>query len=137
MKIVIPVSAIILATVFISCNQTKFSKKSDEIKSAQHNYISKNDTVRINLSENIATPENIENLVKTGSAKFITFGIAMQDFKKFRDKYGVDLKSNGCVITGNSGSIAALNNQYLAKYLTEKYGDTWKQDLPFLPFGLE
>ncbi|WP_417430294.1 hypothetical protein [Halpernia sp.] len=97
---------------------------------AQNKNESKVDSSKKNHSE------NIENLIKSGKAKFISFGIALQDFKKFQKKYGVGVKNEGCVITSTLSKIATENNTILAKYLTKKYGNSWKSDLPFLPFGL-
>ena len=40
------------------------------------------------------------------------------------------------MITPDLSYTATQNNQYLAKYLDEKYGEIWRKDLPFLPYSL-
>ncbi|MGS0748605.1 FEKKY domain-containing protein [Halpernia sp. GG3] len=49
----------------------------------------------------------------------------------------MDLKTEGCVIDYFSSKRAKLNNTFLAQYLTNKYGKTWKKDLLSKPFGLD
>lgn len=87
-------------------------------------------------SQKQITSENIESKIKSGEAKFISFGIAIQDFTKFQKKYKIGLETQGCVITPALSKIATENNTTLANYLTKKYGNSWRNDLPFLPFGL-
>ncbi|MGS0748606.1 hypothetical protein [Halpernia sp. GG3] len=61
-------------------------KKSDKKISIKRN-LDSTKIARINhyLSHSIATAENIENQIKYGKAKFISFGIADQDFRKFKE----------------------------------------------------
>ena len=81
--------------------------------------------------------EKVENELKSGDAKFIAFGFAMPNSDAFKKKYGVGLKSNGCVVSKPSSDIAKENNMIIAVYLTKKYGYTWIEDLPYVPFGLD
>ncbi|MBC7555437.1 MAG: hypothetical protein H7195_00560 [Chryseobacterium sp.] len=67
--------------------------------------------------------EKVENELKSGDAQFISFGIAMKDFKKFKEKIGVGLKTGGCLVTSTLSKKAIKNNKNLAKYLSEKYGE--------------
>ena len=74
--------------------------------------------------------------LENGSANFINFGLGMQNFTDFKKKYGIGNKNQGCVISGNEGSDATKNNEIIAEYLDKKHCATWREDLPFLPFGL-
>ena len=140
MKFRYSLSIIFTITTLLSCTQNKSSqsvnnKKSENGNPKNVNLISiKRYSKRQNL--NTVTEKNIESLINSDSAKFISFGIADQDFRKFKEKYGVDLKIEGCVLTSTLSKKAKENNTFLANYLTEKYGENWKKDLPFVPFGL-
>ena len=136
-------SIIFTIATLLSCQKKEFItssifKKSNKKISIKSN-LDSTKIVRKNhyLSHNIATEENIENQIKYGKAKFISFGIADQDFRKFKEKYGIDLQTEGCVIDSFSSKRAKLNNTFLAQYLTNKYGEAWKKDLPSKPFGLD
>jgi hypothetical protein len=143
MKFLYSISIIVSITTLLSCHKkeifnssnTKNSERKIIVKSSSDS--AKTDNVKISLNQNIATSGNIENLVKSGNAKFISFGIANQNFEKFREKYGIDLKTEGCVIDSSSSKKAKKNNTFLSEYLTKKYGETWKKDLPLKPFGLD
>lgn len=80
--------------------------------------------------------ENLKKQIEFGNAKFINFGIGIADFSEFQKKYGIGNSGQGCVITPDLGYTATQNNTYLAKYLDERYGDVWRKDVPFLPYGL-
>ena len=79
---------------------------------------------------------NFAEMLKSGKAKFIKFGLISGNSKKFKEKYGIGVHYENCVITPFLQEKATLNNQILAKYLTKKFGETWKNDLEFLPLGL-
>ena len=95
------------------------------------NFTQTRDSQKINSAK-----QKVENQIKSGEAKFISFGIAMKDFNQFKEKYGVGLKTEGCVITSTLSKKAIQNNKILAKYLTAKYGNSWQKDLPFEIYGL-
>ena len=143
MKFLYLLSIIFTLTALLSCKQKEIQISSNIKKLERESFTkinsdsAKTDNVKINLNQDIVTAGNIENLIKSGEAKFISFGIADQDFQKFKEKYGIDLKTEGCVIDSFSSKRAKQNNTLLAKYLTKKYGETWKKDLPFTPFGLD
>ena len=80
--------------------------------------------------------ENLKKQIESGKANFINFGITIADFSEFQKKYGIGNSGQGCMITPDLSYTATQNNQYLAKYLDEKYGEIWRKDLPFLPYSL-
>lgn len=67
---------------------------------------------------------------------FIQFGIMSKNHTVFKKKYHTDIVYQNCVISSEISKQAAKNNLALAKSLTEKYGDVWKKDLGFIPYGL-
>ena len=67
---------------------------------------------------------------------FIQFGIMFRNHLEFKKKYNVEVMYENCVITKYMSEKAKENNKLIAKILTEKYGDSWKQDLGFTPHGL-
>ena len=95
--------------------------------------ITNKDNSEINSNDSIEKSEALKKPIAT----FIMFGIMSHNNKKFTEKYNVDFKYENCVITGYLSKKAKKNNQRIAKILTEKYGDTWKKDLGFEPYGLE
>lgn len=83
-----------------------------------------------------ADDKNFENLLKARKLNFIHFGFVSRENPEFTKKYGIGIANDGCSITPDLSEKATLNNQLIAKYLTKNYGETWKKDLGFLPFGL-
>lgn len=67
---------------------------------------------------------------------FLQFGIMSKNHDKFKEKYGVNVVYENCVITTYMSDKAKKNNREVARYLTEKYGENWKKDLEITPFGL-
>lgn len=67
---------------------------------------------------------------------FIQFGIMSKGHEGFKKKYHTDIVYQNCVISSEISSQAKKNNLALAKSLTEKYGNVWKKDLGFIPYGL-
>ncbi|MCU7618195.1 hypothetical protein NZ698_13380 [Chryseobacterium sp. PBS4-4] len=82
-------------------------------------------------TENSATVLADEN-----SPHFMQFGIMSRNHDEFRKKYGIAVIYQNCVISQFLSQKAKENNKLVAKELTEKYGDNWKKDLGFIPFGL-
>ncbi|OCK51337.1 hypothetical protein BA768_16845 [Chryseobacterium sp. CBo1] len=67
---------------------------------------------------------------------FIQFGIMSRNHDQFKNKYGVGVVYENCVITTYMSEKAKKNNHEVARYLTEKYGESWKKDLEIIPYGL-
>lgn len=67
---------------------------------------------------------------------FLQFGIMSRNHDQFKDKYGVGVVYENCVITTYMSEKAKKNNQEVARYLTGKYGESWKKDLEIIPYGL-
>lgn len=55
---------------------------------------------------------------------------------EFKATYGVGFVVENCALDPISYKRATENNQMIALYLDEKFGDTWWADLPVKPFGL-
>lgn len=78
-----------------------------------------------------------ENKCKnTSTMHFLQFGIMTRNHEDFKNKYCVDVVYENCVATAFLSEKAKKNNRKVAEYLTEKYGESWKKDLGFVPFGL-
>ncbi|MGI9652843.1 hypothetical protein [Chryseobacterium sp. RLHN22] len=73
---------------------------------------------------------------KENTRYFLQFGIMSKNHEKFKDKYGVSVVYENCVITAYMSEKAKKNNQETARYLNEKYGESWKKDLEIVPYGL-
>lgn len=86
--------------------------------------------------EEYASEKNWQQLLKEDRLKFIHLGFAPVHVKEFYEKYKIDVKNEGCVITPVISSAAEHNNRIVANYLTSKFGTEWKKDLGFLPFGV-
>ena len=82
-----------------------------------------------------ANGDNYLNLVKNKTAAFIQFGFAGIDGRKFKEKYGIDVHNKGCLVSPEASRNAMENNKVLVKYLNTKYGESWKKDLGFTPYG--
>lgn len=67
---------------------------------------------------------------------FQQFGIMSRSHESFKEKYGVNVIYENCVITPYMSEKAKKNNQKVAYYLTKKYGESWKKDLEIIPYGL-
>lgn len=67
---------------------------------------------------------------------FLQFGIMSRTHDSFKEKYGVHVVYENCVITPFMSEKAKKNNQEVAQYLTKKYGESWKKDLEITPYGL-
>lgn len=67
---------------------------------------------------------------------FIQFGIMSRNHNSFKEKYGVNVLYENCVITPFMSEKAKKNNQEVAQYLNKKYGESWKKDLEIIPYGL-
>lgn len=93
-------------------------------------------TYKLHMQE-YATAENWQLLLKEEKLKFVHFGIAPANEKEFFEKYRIGVKCEGCVITPTLSTAAKTNNEIVADYLSSKFGENWKKELKFTPFGLE
>ncbi|MDF2931384.1 MAG: hypothetical protein K0R36_715 [Chryseobacterium sp.] len=82
------------------------------------------------------TENNAIVLADENSPHFMQFGIMSRNHEEFRKKYGIAVIYQNCVISQFLSQKAKENNKLVAKELTEKYGDVWKKDLGFIPYGL-
>lgn len=91
-----------------------------------------------NKSNNVktSTTKNERILPNENTPHFMQFGIMSRNHDEFRKKYGISIIYQNCVISQFLSRKAKENNQLIAKSLTEKYGDTWRKDLGFIPYGL-
>lgn len=83
--------------------------------------------------------EQIEEGLENGIINFIVHGLVVLNpntVKAFKRKYGVGFISENCVVDPISFRVAMDNNKKIADYLTSKFGDDWKNELPTQPFGL-
>lgn len=94
-------------------------------KTAHHN--SKN-TADCNMDGKKLNKENLP--------QFIQFGIMSKNHEGFKKKYGTAVRYQNCVISKYLSEKARENNRLVAKNLTEKYGNEWRKDLGFIPYGL-
>ncbi|REC43000.1 hypothetical protein DRF69_09735 [Chryseobacterium sp. 5_R23647] len=67
---------------------------------------------------------------------FLQFGMMSRNHDSFKQKYGVHVLYENCVITPFMSEKAKKNNQEVAQYLNKKYGESWKKDLEIIPYGL-
>jgi len=67
---------------------------------------------------------------------FIQFGIMSRNHEEFKKKYNIEVLYQNCVITKTMSAKTQKNNRSVARILTEKYGNSWKTDLGFIPYGL-
>ncbi|UFH33650.1 hypothetical protein LNP04_08085 [Chryseobacterium sp. C-71] len=97
---------------------------------AQKNKQNKSDNAKT------STAKNEKTLPNENASHFMQFGIMSRNHDEFRKKYGISVIYQNCVISQFQSQKAKENNQLIAKSLTEKYGDTWRKDLGFIPYGL-
>ncbi|TDE27799.1 hypothetical protein E0I61_13900 [Flavobacterium ranwuense] len=93
----------------------------------------------INLNTNL-TYEKIEQRIAEGNLNFIVHGIdnsIPKEFIQFKEKYGIGLVKENCVIDPLSFKKATENNQMISDFLIKKYGEDWLKELPTKPFGIK
>lgn len=99
------------------------------IISAQENNTFVLETKKANHQKSTSSKEeNVRN--------FQQFGIMSRTHENFKKKYGVQVLYENCVITAYMSEKVKKNNQDVAQSLTEKYGNIWRKDLGFVPYGL-
>jgi hypothetical protein len=93
----------------------------------------------MNLDTNLTT-EQIEKRISEGTLNFITHGINSsipEEYVRFKEKYGIGLIKENCVVDPLSFKKARENNQMIFDYLNKKYGTDWLNELPTKPFGIK
>ncbi len=86
---------------------------------------------------NFATEQTLESLIKENRAVIVHYGFAPVYNPEFEKKYGIKILNMGCVVTPSTNDLEKTNNSVISNYLTKNFGDTWKKDLGFQPFGTE
>ncbi|MBB4807499.1 hypothetical protein HNP38_002805 [Chryseobacterium defluvii] len=110
-----------LFLLFILFSTLSFAQKKDETR------------VTITTDKGEKTERTVK---KEKTPHFIQFGIMSRNHESFKNKYGVDVVYENCVISPFLSKKAENNNKAVAGYLTEKHGDMWKKDLGIIPYGL-
>lgn len=100
-----------------------------------------NDTIYVIENQIDGTFDSLEKipvneLINQRKAKFVHYGIVAQYNPEFEKKYGVIIQNEGCSVSLNAKAVVR-NNQRIVAYLNKKYGNAWKKDLGFVPFGTE
>ena len=93
----------------------------------------------MNLDTNL-TDEQIEQRIIDGNLNFIIHGIDNSipiEYVEFKEKYGIGLIKENCVIDPLSFKRATENNQMISDYLNKKYGKDWLKKLESKPFGIK
>lgn len=93
----------------------------------------------MNLDTNI-TDEQIEKKISQETLNFIMHGIdnsIPEEYIRFKEKYGIGLIKENCVIDPLSFKKTRENNQMIFDYLNKKYGTDWLNELPTKPFGIK
>ena len=86
------------------------------------------------------TDEQIEQRIENGTLNFIVHGIDSsipKEYFEFKEKYGIGLIKENCVIDPLSFKKATENNQMIFDFLNKKYGTEWQAELKTKPFGIK
>ena len=86
------------------------------------------------------TDEQIEDRIANGTLNFIMNGIDSKipkEYIKFKEKYGIGLIKESCVIDPISFKKTRENNEMIFDYLNKKYGTEWIKELKTKPFGIK
>ncbi|WP_247653626.1 hypothetical protein [Flavobacterium sp. CS20] len=86
------------------------------------------------------TDEQIEQRIENGTLNFIMHGIDSsipKEYVEFKEKYGIGLIKENCVIDPLSFKKATENNQMIFDFLNKKYGTDWLNELKTKPFGIK
>lgn len=96
-------------------------------------------TFPMNLETNL-TDEQIEQRIADGTLNFIINGIdntIPDGYVQFREKYGIGVIKENCVIDPYTFKNTRENNQMICVYLNKKYGEDWLKELSTKPFGIK
>ena len=86
------------------------------------------------------TDEQIEDRILNGTLNFIMNGIDSsipEEYVRFKEKYGIGLVKENCVIDPISFKKTIENNEMIFDYLNRKYGAKWQSELKTKPFGIK
>lgn len=83
----------------------------------------------------VATLDNIDFLMKEKKAVIYHYGFAPVYNPEFEKKYGVKIVNQGCVVMPGENNESKNNNLIVADFLTKNFGEAWKKELSFSPFG--
>lgn len=86
------------------------------------------------------TDKQIEQQIEDGTLNFIMHGIESsipKEYVAFKEKYGIGLIIENCVIDPLSFKKARMNNQIIFDFLNKKYGNEWQTELKTKPLGLK
>ena len=85
------------------------------------------------------TDGEIEQRIAHGTINFIINSLDSSipdQYIKFKSKYGIGLLKENCVIDPMTFERVTTNNKRIYKYLNNKYGSMWQNELPVMPFGI-
>ncbi|WP_372752683.1 hypothetical protein [Mariniflexile sp.] len=86
------------------------------------------------------TDEQIEERIADGTLNFIMNGIDSsipEEYVKFKEKYGIGLIKENCVIDPISLKKTRENNEMIFDYLNKYYGTEWIKELKTKPIGIK
>ena len=86
------------------------------------------------------TDKQIENRISNDNLNFIINGIdnsIPEEYVIFKEKYGIGLRKENCVIDPISFKKTRENNEMIFDYLNRKYGTEWIKELKTKPFGIK
>jgi len=90
--------------------------------------------------ENDLNHEQIDQRIAEGTINFIMHGIDSlipEEYLKFKEKYGIGLVKQNCIIDPLSFKKTSEYNQMICDYLNNKYGTDWQSELNTKPFGVK
>jgi len=105
-----------------------FSFKTLVLQNSDNFCSKKSDTIIIHKVDSTS----IKNFVLNGIVEHQT-----DEMISFKKKYGVGFNYKNCVVNPISYKNISQNNQKVAKFLSKKFGNSWLNELPVLPFGIK
>ncbi|MDG4945856.1 hypothetical protein NMK71_05470 [Weeksellaceae bacterium KMM 9713] len=84
--------------------------------------------------------DQIEERISDEQINFIMHGIDAtipEEYIAFKEKYGIGLIKENCLVDPLSFKKATENNQMIFDFLNKKYGSNWINELKAKPFGLK
>lgn len=84
--------------------------------------------------------DQMEHLFTAGRLNFIVHGLDAKitdEFIAFKNKFGVGIRKENCVVDPISFRNARENNRIIAEFLAKRQGNSWFNELPIKPIGLK